>query len=265
MGFLSVLGGIAGSFLPIPGGSAVGAAIGGALDGKKAANKAANAQVDAGNQANAVQLQMFDKQNELNEPFRQSGIAAQNRLLDYLGLSDRRNSEYFGKYLGDFGTKEFQADPGYQFRLSEGMKALDRSAAARGGLISGAAMKAAQNYGQQAASQEYQNAFNRYQVNRTNQLAPLQSLAGQGQTAAQIIGNAAQSYGNNASDIIQGVGNARASGYVGSQNALNSGIGNALNYLNQSNTINSMIKGFGNPYNNGGIAGYGYRGGYDVD
>ena len=52
-------------------------------------------------------------------------------------------------------------DPGYKFRLSEGMKALDRQAAARGGLISGNALKATQRYGQDLASQEFGNAYNR--------------------------------------------------------------------------------------------------------
>jgi len=69
---------------------------------------------------------------------------------------------------------DFQADPGYAFRMTEGLKALDRQAAARGGLISGAALKASQGYGQDLASQEYMNAFNRFQTNRTNLLNPLQ-------------------------------------------------------------------------------------------
>lgn len=67
---------------------------------------------------------------------------------------------------GDFSMEKFQQDPGYAFRMSEGLKALDRTAAARGGLISGGAMKAASRYGQDMASQEYQNAFNRYNQNR---------------------------------------------------------------------------------------------------
>lgn len=60
-----------------------------------------------------------------------------------------------------FGANDFQADPGYAFRLSEGQRGLDRQAAARGGLISGSALKAASRYGQDMASQEYGNAFNR--------------------------------------------------------------------------------------------------------
>jgi hypothetical protein len=100
--------------------------------------------------------------------------------------------------------QDFQADPGYGFRMSEGMKALDRQAAARGGLISGAALKAAQRYGQDLGSQEYTNAFNRYQINRANQLSPLQGLAGAGQTSANTLGSAAQNYGQNVGGIALG-------------------------------------------------------------
>jgi hypothetical protein len=69
---------------------------------------------------------------------------------------------------GELGTEQFnfEADPGYGFRLSEGLKALERSAAARGGLMSGGAGKALQRYGQDLASQEYGNAFQRFQQDR---------------------------------------------------------------------------------------------------
>jgi hypothetical protein len=59
------------------------------------------------------------------------------------------------------GQVNLESDPGYQFRLSEGLKALDRQAAARGGLISGSALKASQRYGQDMASQEYGAAYGR--------------------------------------------------------------------------------------------------------
>jgi hypothetical protein len=73
--------------------------------------------------------------------------------------------------MKNFTPADFAAgmDPGYAFRVSEGNKALNASAAARGGLISGNALKAAQDYGQAAGSQEYTNAFNRYQANRAVQ------------------------------------------------------------------------------------------------
>jgi hypothetical protein len=137
---------------------------------------------------------------------------------------------------------DFQADPGYAFRLSEGMKALDRQAAARGGLMSGSALKAATRFGQDLGSQEYQNAFNRYQVNRSNQLTPLQSMAGMGQTTAQQLGNAGQNYATNAGNAYAAAGQAQASGIMGAANALSQGVGQYMGY--QSN--NSLLAALAN-------------------
>jgi hypothetical protein len=155
----------------------------------------------------------------------------------------------YGKYARDFGMQDFQADPGYAFRMSEGLKSLDRQAAARGGLISGGALKAAQRYGQDLGSQEYQNAFNRYQVNRANQLTPLQSMAGQGQTTAQQLGSAGQNYATNAGNAYGAAAQAQASGYMGMANAIGQGVGQYMGY--QSN--NSLINALNRPSGGGGV------------
>jgi hypothetical protein len=204
----------------------------------------------------ALLEKMFNKQVELQEPFRQSGVAAQNRMLDLLGLSSNRGAAGYGSLAKNFGMSDFQTDPGYAFRMKEGLKALDRQAAARGGLISGGALKAAQGYGQELASQEYQNAYNRYQTNRTNLLNPLQSLAGAGQTSANTIGNAAAGYGTEGSNALGGAGtaqanaiqnaaNARASGYLGSQQSWNQAIQNTAAIPGQSQQnefMNAMMQ-----------------------
>ena len=204
----------------------------------------------------ALLEKMFNRQVELQEPFRQSGVAAQNRMLDLLGLSPNRGAAGYGSLAKNFGMSDFQADPSYAFRMTEGLKALDRQAAARGGLISGGALKAAQNYGQDLASQEYQNAYNRYQTNRTNLLNPLQSLAGAGQTSANTIGNAAAGYGSEGSNALGGAGtaqanaiqnaaNARASGYLGAQQSWNQAIQNTAAIPGQSQQtefMNALMK-----------------------
>jgi len=166
----------------------------------------------------------------------------------------------FGKYARDFSMKDYEADPGYAFRQSEGMKALERSAAARGGLLSGGALKGIQRFGQDLASQEYQNAFNRYQVNRANQLNPLQSLMGSGQSAANVLTGAAGQMGQNQAAGITNAAQARASGYVGSANALGSALGSigqtALQYpmyQAQTDYLKSLSTGGGY----GGVGGYG--------
>lgn len=79
-------------------------------------------------------------------------------------------------------------------------------------------------------SQEYTNAFNRYQAERQARLGPLQSLTGMGQTTANTIGGAGQTMAGNVGEAYMGGANARASGYVGGANALTSGLGTYLNY-----------------------------------
>jgi len=220
-----------------------GAVVVGSVITADAAGKAAGTQADAADRSAALQKQMFDKQMALQEPFRIAGIAGQNRLLDLLGLSDRTNAADFGKYAKDFSMSDFQADPGYGFRLSEGLKALDRQAAARGGLISGGALKAATRYGQEAGSQEYQNAFNRYQTNRANQLQPLGNLQAIGQSAASNQGSAAGSYASNAGNTIMQGGEAIAAGQLGRgntiANALQTGASAYQNQQNFNNWLNS--------------------------
>ena len=239
----TIAGGAIGFAIGGPAGAAIGAGLGGGLDQADAAKKAASTQADAAARAGDLSYQIFQEQKALQEPFREAGLTAQNRLLDLLGLSKNTNAAGYGSLIRDFGQQDFQQDPGYAFRLSEGLKALDRQAAARGGLISGAALKASQRYGQDMASQEYQNAFNRFQVNRANKLTPLQSLTGGSQTAANTISNAAGQYGQNAGEATQNAAAARASGYVGRQNALTSAIGQGFNMYQQNQMFNRLFPG----------------------
>jgi hypothetical protein len=97
---------------------------------------------------------------------------------------------------------------------------LERSAAARGGLLSGGTGKALQRFGQEMGSQEYTNAFNRYQAERTARLQPLQALTGMGQTTGQQIAMQGQQMASNVGDAMGSAAAARASGYVGTANAL---------------------------------------------
>jgi hypothetical protein len=104
-------------------------------------------------------------------------------------------------------------------------------------------------------SQEFTNAFNRFQTNRANQLQPLQSLMGAGQTATNTMGTAAANYGANAGNLMTSGGAARASGYVGGANALTSGLGQYMNYTQNQNLLNRLMPraaGGGAPVNFGG-------------
>ena len=204
------------------------AIVGSSLLGSEASSDAADAQLQGSRESSAAQERMFNKQVELQEPWRKAGEQALNKLIP---LTDYTK----------FGMDQFTSDPGYAFRLSEGQKALERSAAARGGLISGSALKAATRYGQDYGSQEYQNAFNRYQTERAAQLQPLQSLAGVGQTSANTLSNAAANLGAAEGANAIGAANARASGYIGQANALNQGLGTYLNYT-QNQARNALLE-----------------------
>lgn len=254
----------------------VGASLAGGAMASSGAKSAAKTQAAAADRATALQGEMFDKQTELQAPFRAGGLTAQNRLLTLLGLNPMDAALYgtkgadgtstlpqglyvdpnapdYGKYARDFGMSDYQADPGYAFRLKEGLKALDAQAAARGGMVSGAALKAASRFGQDYASNEYTNAFNRYQTNRSNQLQPLQSLMGAGQTATNATSNAAGAYGAAAGNNALAAGNALASGQVGSANAWNSAFGNVAKAFNASTygSGGSFGGASGSPYSYG--------------
>ena len=181
------------------------------------AKKAADKQAEAADRATAEQRRQFERQMELQEPFRQAGANALPELIEA------------SRYT-PFDMEQFQQDPGYAFRMREGLKALDRTAAARGGLLSGAQLRGVTRYGQELGSQEYTNAFNRYQAERAARLNPLQSLVGMGQTnAATMAQQAGQAGQNIGANIIQG-GVARASGYAGMANAATSGLSSYLAY-----------------------------------
>ena len=183
----------------------IGSIVGGAL-GLIGANKAAKAQTNAANQASAVQQQMYNQTREDLDPFRQRGVNALARYADAV-------------------DQPFEETPGYQFRLQQGIDAVEASRAARGGLFSGATGKAINSLAQDYASNEY-----------TNQLNRLQGLANMGQSAAAMQGTAGQNFASQQTNTLAGLGNAQAAGAVGMTNALNTGINNAIGY-HQYNTL----------------------------
>jgi hypothetical protein len=209
------------------------------LYGGNAARNAAQAQMDAANQANELAYRIYQQNRADQMPFMASGAAALEGVMG--GLQPG------GRFTREFSPEDLARgqDPGYAFRMSEGMKALERSAASRGGLLSGATMKGIQRYGQDMASQEYQNAFNRFQINRGNQLNPLLSIAGLGQTSTGQAGQQATNYANMAGSNITGAGNASAAGQIGQANALTSGIagglGQGINFYQNQQILNRLL------------------------
>lgn len=221
----------------------VGTAVVGSIISSNASKSAAQTQADAANNATNANTAATERQIAISEPWRNKGEIALNQLSEYTQPGGKATQEF------SYGPFNYSADPGYAFRLKEGMNAMNATAAARGGLISGNALKAGQQYGQEMGSQEYQNAFNRYlsnysnaqntfQLNRNNLLEPLKFLSGQGQAAAagQAANIGANAQANAA--LSTGAANATAAGQIGSANAFTGAASNAIGQYQLYNALN---------------------------
>jgi hypothetical protein len=201
----------------------------------EAAKSAANTQSNAARYAADQQAAATERQVELSEPWRTAGTTAVNQLSTM--------TQPGGKLTEEFNPATASTmDPGYAFRLNEGMKALNASAAARGGLISGNALRAATGYGQEMGSQEYNNAFNRYQINRANLLDPLKFLSGQGQAAAAGQAATIGAGATNTANLMTNAANANAAGQIGSANAYTNAIGQGISQYNYNNLLSRFGK-----------------------
>lgn len=182
-----------------------------------AAGNAADAQAAAAAQANALQKYMYDTTRADYAPYRQAGTDALGKIQALLA-----------------NPATITGDPGYQFGLDQGTKALQNSATGRGMTYSGQQAKALQQYGQDYAGTKLNESYNR-----------LASLAGVGQQATGSTSAAGSNYANQAGNALMQAGNANASGYIGSNNAWTNAIGNSLNNWNQQNLLKQL--GIGGP------------------
>lgn len=254
----------------------------------EAAGDAADAQQEGVEQSIASEERMFNKSlgfqrqayNDL-APWRIAGKNALNKLAGYdtytpytgsyttgpdgkkiypdgvTTSADITGSPYVKGHVAGLieqGPGEFTESPGYQFRLDEGEKAIDRAMAARGSFKSGAAMKELGRFNQDYATNDYDNFLNRYY----DSLKPYQSLAGIGQTAAgqggnvlQGMGQTATSQGNSLAGLNMAGADARASGYINQANAVTGGINGATNNMMNMYALSQMFGG-----GNGGSSQY---------
>lgn len=179
---------------------AVGSAVAGAAASNSASRRAANAQTQASDQATAEQRRQYDQTRADQQPWMEAGRNA-------LGQMERLNS-------GDFSG--FTESPDYAFARDQGIQAIDRGAAARGGLLSGGADADRISFASGLATQNYNNFYNR-----------LAGLSGTGQTTASGLGTLGANAANNIAGNINAAGNARASSYTNQGNQW----GNALNQI----------------------------------
>ena len=235
---------------------AAAAAVVGAGIGYSATTKAANTQADAANRATDISNQQFSQNRADMAPWRAAGETALGQLS--AGTADG------GEFNRNFTLADFQKDPGYQFRMDQGQSALEHSAAARGGLLNGGTLKAMNRYGQDYASGEFQNAYNRYNNDTTQRFNRLASLAGVGQTATRDVANMGMQNATQVGNNMMSAANARASGYMGQANAIGSGINTLGNWYQQNNAMNTPMARY-NTLSSAGTSsgGYGYNNGFD--
>jgi len=220
----------------IGGGAAL---VGGYMQGE-AAKEAANTQAGALRQSADIQQQQFNTVQQQGAPVRAAGYQALN-TLGGLGSGTYQMYDAQGNPTGQgtgtgyltkqFTPEDFSAgiDPGYAFRQQQGQEATNRMANTAGGLIGGNALQGLQNYSQGLASQEYGNAFNRFQTGRQNIYNTLAGIAGLGMQGYNTSATTGTAAAGNIGNTVANLGAAQAGGTVGSANALTGGLQGAGN------------------------------------
>ena len=215
-------------------GSAVVGAAGSAYAGKQA-GKAAKTQANSADAASQIQWDMYDQTRKDLDPYKQAGATSLSQMMGQMTPDGYFNQTYTGQ--------DIYSDPSYQFRLQQGQDAIQSSAAAKGGLLTGATLKALQNYGQESASQEYSNAYNRFNADQTNRYNRLSNLVGIGQNAAAQVGNAGAQTAQAVANNTMAGANSIAAGQVA----------NANNWANTANNLGSMATSYAMMKNSGVI------------
>lgn len=191
--------------------AAAGAQLIGASQQAKAARDAALMQSQSADKANEMLWAMYSQNRDDQTPWRVGGTMALSQLASGVAPG--------GEFNRDFTAADFTKDPGYQFRMDEGQKGLERSAAARGGLMNGGTLRALNRYGQDYASGEFNNAYSRWNNNQTTRYNRLSNLAGLGQTANNVTSQLGQQTATAAGNNTMSAGAAQAAGQVGAANA----------------------------------------------
>jgi hypothetical protein len=214
---------------PVTGTIAAVATIGGGYMQSRAAKDAASIQARAAADAMDQERAMYQQGREDLAPYREQG---------YTALKDIERMKPF--LTGQFGPEQFgqYLDPSMAFRQRLGTQATERLANVGGGAISGNTMRALTDYGQNLASTEYGNAFNRFQTERGNIYNTLANIAGMGQGAVNTGVTAGQNFAAGQTGLITGQGASNAAGTVGSANAYAGALGNLGNYA----MLNAFMK-----------------------
>lgn len=203
------------------------AVVGGAVQADSA-SKASYAQRKAAADANATQQDQYNQTREDQAPYR--------ALASEVGLPGIRN--FLSSNNNQITADQVMADPGYQFGLAQGNKNIQGSAAARGGLYSGATQRALSRFGSDYATSRFNDTYNRMETGRTNQFNRLATAAGIGQTANNQVAGAGQNYANNVSGNLIGAGNAQGASSIAQGNAWGNALNQGVSSYNQYQNAN---------------------------
>lgn len=223
----------------------IGASVVGAASTAYAANKASDAQVQAANTAAQTQLGMYNTTRADLSPYRDIGKTASDTLTSKL-------SDLTAPITMDQATLE--KTPGYQFNLTQGLKGVQNSAAARGLGTSGAALKGAATFATGLADSTYQNQFANAVTNQTNAFNRLKSLVDTGENASAQTGSAGAVAANGAASAQIGAGNAQAAGANATGAAVSSAVNNIGSGIAYKGLYGGGSSGAAN-LNNTGMAG----------
>jgi len=212
-------------------------AVGSALNNAASARQAASMQADAAQRAQEAQAAQLAQARGDNAPFRDTGVAANARLKQMLGLDPNYTGADSGSLMKHFGQSDLENDPVYQnglkFGLDQGTGAINARATQAGNYDSGATLKALARYANDYGSTKGNEAFNRFNVNQGNDFNRLSGISGTGQTATAQTQAAGTNATNQISDLMTQGGNANAAGVVGGANAWGQAGQSYLNYQNQ--------------------------------
>jgi hypothetical protein len=225
-------------------GTAIGAVAGGisGLLGSKSSKKAAEQQRRSVEEANQGLQRGLDANLSDLSSYRGLGEGANEQLAMLMGFGPNTGNPLYGSLMKNFGMEDYQEDPGYQFRLREGEKGINRNALAAGRYNSGATLKALSGYNSDLASQEYGNAFDRWRAQNNDRFGRTTTVSGIGQRAVESGNNDRRMItGQIAANKIGG-GNAQAAGTIGSGNAWQQGIGTALDAWQGERAINALSR-----------------------
>ncbi len=234
----------------LPAIGALGSLFGG-LFGGSASQKAAQ-QYEQGLQQAQSELEGQEQQGEQNyAPFLSAGQNATTELSSLLGTPGQGLLQNWNQTFQAPTAAQAAQTPGYQFQLQQGTQAMQNSAAAQGGLLSGRTLADLNNYAQGTASTNYQNTFNnaltQYQSayntflnNQNNQYSRLMGLSGEGLQAAGGDSALLQNLGGDIASTMAQKGAAAAQGTIGQANAIGGAINGISNSIGQGFMLNAL-------------------------